>query len=119
MARFCKTCNNLMQDVTKADDLKFQCITCGKYELPGPRDTLCHTSHVGISLAQFKEILSTAGDDPLNPLIELVCSCGHNRVRQIRLGVDMQLINTCVKCKKQWLALDTQAASVNSSSLRV
>lgn len=116
MSLFCKSCNNLMQDVTKADDLKFQCITCGKYEMPAPSDTLRYTSHVGISLAQYKEILTTAGDDPLNPLVELACSCGHNRIRQIRLGAELQLINTCVKCKKQWLALDAQAADVGQSA---
>jgi hypothetical protein len=97
-----------MITVTKADDLKFQCITCGKYELPTAHDTLQYTSIIGSSLAQFKEILTTAGEDPLNPLVEQNCTCGHNRVRQIRLGIDMQQINTCVKCKKQWLALEQQ-----------
>jgi hypothetical protein len=39
----------------------------------------------------------------MNPKVKKECSCGSDVVRQVRLGEDMKLINTCINCNKQWL----------------
>jgi hypothetical protein len=58
----------------------------------------------GANLAVYSTILQTAGKDPCNPKIKKQCiSCDNDILRQVRLGDDMKLVNTCIKCNEQWL----------------
>ena len=63
-----------------------------------------YTNNKGINLVAYQALLKNAGKDPVNPKIKKKCKkCSNNIVTQIRLGKDMKLINTCVKCNEQWL----------------
>lgn len=103
MAQFCKVCNNLLVVITTSDQFTFRCSKCKITEEPNDKDTLRYEDVTGTNLAIFKEILQTAGQDPVNPKVEKICKCGNNRVRQVRLGKEMKLINTCIACNDQWL----------------
>jgi DNA-directed RNA polymerase subunit M/transcription elongation factor TFIIS len=102
MSLFCKYCNNLLIPVTTSDTLHFKCAQCAHTEEPSDEDTLRFEEVSGINFGVYKEILLTAGKDPVNPKVVKKCTCGSSRVRQVRLGREMKLINTCIKCNKQW-----------------
>jgi len=103
MSLFCKKCNNLLIVETTSESFKFKCNKCELYETPTAYDTLRYEDITGDDLIVFKSILLTASDDPVNPKVEKKCKCGYDRVRQVRLGNEMKLINSCIKCKNQWL----------------
>lgn len=100
---FCPNCNNLLIVETTTDAFHFKCSKCDIRKQPTDLDTLRYESITGTNLAIYKEILLTAGQDPVNPKVVKECSCGSNRARQVRLGQELKLINTCIECKKQWI----------------
>ena len=103
MPLFCTACDNLLTIITTADEFYFKCSKCNIQYTPNDNDMLRYEDIRGTNLIVYKTILQNAGQDPVNPKVIKQCSCGHNIVRQVRLGEDMKLINTCVKCNKQWL----------------
>lgn len=103
MPLFCKLCNNLLVVITTSDKFHFKCSKCESIEMPDEKDTLRLEEVTGTNLVIYKEILLTAGKDPVNPKVEKTCACGYERCRQVRLGKEMKVINTCIKCNKQWL----------------
>lgn len=103
MPLYCKICSNLMMRITTSDEFKYKCNQCGIFELPNNQDTLIYERDDRSTFAMYSAILREAGNDPVNPLVEIKCKCGHNRARQIRLGDEMRIINTCVKCNHQWI----------------
>jgi DNA-directed RNA polymerase subunit M/transcription elongation factor TFIIS len=103
MPLFCSTCNNLLLQITTADEFHFKCAKCETIEEPTDKDSLRYEDVKGTNLTVYREILLTSGKDSVNPIVEKTCKCGHNRVRQVRLGQEMKLINTCIKCNEQWL----------------
>lgn len=103
MPLFCKTCSNLLVVVTTSDKFHFKCSKCEIIEDPDEKDTLRYEDLTGTNLAVYREILLTAGNDPVNPKVEKTCDCGSDRVRQVRLGKELKLINTCISCNAQWL----------------
>lgn len=103
MPLFCPICNNLLVVTTSADDFHFTCMKCHSTEKPTSADTLRYEEVSGTNLVVFKSILLNAGKDPVNPKVKKQCKCGYDTVRQVRLGTEMKLINTCIKCNEQWL----------------
>ncbi len=103
MPLFCSTCRNLMAITTTADSFKYQCRKCMHFEMPSARDTLVYENVVGTNLTIYKPILYNAGKDPVNPKVYRMCKCGNKFARQVRLGSEMRLINTCTECSDQWL----------------
>jgi DNA-directed RNA polymerase subunit M/transcription elongation factor TFIIS len=93
----------LLVIVTASDRFYFKCSKCESIEEPDDIDTLLFEEASGTNLVVYKEILLTAGKDPVNPKVEKTCKCGSNRARQVRLGKEMRVINTCVECNEQWL----------------
>ena len=103
MPLFCSICQNLLVVSTTADTFHFKCVKCESVEKPDERDTLRYENISGTNLTSYKAILLTAGKDPVNPKVRRECKCGSNVVRQVRLGNEMRLINTCISCNDQWL----------------
>lgn len=103
MSLFCSTCNNLLEALTTADTFQFQCIKCTKITEPTASDTLRYSEGQGTNLQVYRAILFNAGKDPVNPKVRKECKCGNNTVRQVQLGNEMKLINTCIACNEQWL----------------
>jgi DNA-directed RNA polymerase subunit M/transcription elongation factor TFIIS len=103
MPLFCSNCSNLLLVVTTSDQFHFKCSKCETTEEPNVSDSLRFEDVSGTNLGGYKDILLVAGRDPVNPKVDKSCSCGHNRARQVRLGKEMKLINTCIKCNNQWL----------------
>jgi DNA-directed RNA polymerase subunit M/transcription elongation factor TFIIS len=89
--------------ITTPDDFKYQCEKCQTFENPSEKDTLVHEDVTGTNLVIYKSILHNAGKDPVNPKVMRKCKCGSNYAKQVRLGDEMKLINTCVDCGTQWL----------------
>ncbi len=103
MPLFCKVCRNLMTIATTADEFHYQCIKCMTFEKPSDKDTLVYEDVSGTNLIIYKSILKNAGLDPVNPKVFRKCKCGSRFAKQVRLGNEMKLINTCVSCAEQWL----------------
>ena len=103
MPLFCSTCLNLMEIVTSSDSFVFRCNKCEKTEIPNDKDSLRYEMNTGTNLVVYKSILSKAGKDPVNPKVKKICDCGYDKARQVRLGSEMKLINTCIECNRQWL----------------
>lgn len=72
-------------------------------ESPSDKDTLVHEDVSGTNLTIYKSILYNAGKDPVNPKVRRPCKCGNQFARQVRLGNELKLINTCTVCGDQWL----------------
>ena len=103
MPLFCSNCNNLMVITTTADTFNYKCNSCYNIELPTNEDSLVYKDVTGINLTVYKSILYNAGKDPVNPKVQRLCKCGNEFARQVRLGTEMKLINTCTVCSEQWL----------------
>lgn len=103
MSLFCDNCRNLLTMVTTADTFAFKCNKCELTKEPNVTDYKVYESLSGTNLDIFRSLLSYAGKDPVNPKVIKKCKCGHNIAKQVRLGNEMKLVNTCVKCNKQWL----------------
>ena len=101
---FCQYCNNLLQPNTHGEKLTFECKSCYSIYPSQPKDTLRYEEIKGGNILIYDKILAGAAHDPLNPKIYLICpQCSNNLAKQIRLGDDMRLINTCLKCNYQWM----------------
>lgn len=103
MPLFCSACSNLLMVITRADSFYFNCSNCHQTYMPDESDTLRYEEINNSKFLNYKTILQNAGRDPMNPKVKKECSCGSDVVRQVRLGEDMKLINTCINCNKQWL----------------
>lgn len=103
MSLFCDNCRNLLTMVTTADTFDFKCNKCELIKEPKITDYKVYESLSGTNLDIFRSLLAYAGKDPVNPKVVKKCKCGNNIVKQVRLGNEMKLVNTCVKCNKQWL----------------
>jgi DNA-directed RNA polymerase subunit M/transcription elongation factor TFIIS len=111
MSVLCNICGNLLTNSTSAESFLFICNKCSTTTKPSDKDTLRYEDVTGTDLIVYKAILLNAGQDPVNPKVKKQCSCGYNIVKQVRLGREMKLINTCIKCNNQWLdgTLDTDS----------
>jgi DNA-directed RNA polymerase subunit M/transcription elongation factor TFIIS len=89
--------------ITTADTFKYQCSKCVSFEIPSNKDTLVYEDVIGTNLTIYKAILHNAGKDPVNPKVRRHCKCGNQFAKQVRLGHEMKLINTCTTCGNQWL----------------
>jgi len=103
MPLFCKICHNLMIISTTVESFIYQCEKCKITETPSAEDTLVYEDVSGTNLVIYNSILANAGRDQVNPKIRRKCKCGSDLCRQVRLGDEMKLINTCIKCSDQWL----------------
>ena len=103
MPLFCRICNNLLIVSTTADSFHFKCVKCEHIEEHTEADTLRYEEENGTNFTIFGSILRNAGLDPVNPKVAKQCKCGNKTARQVRLGSEMRLINTCIKCGEQWL----------------
>lgn len=101
MPLFCANCGNLMTIVTTADSFNYQCNKCMKFDKAEANDTLVYEKVNRTNLTIYKSILCTAGQDPVNPKVRKNCACGEQFARQVRLGSEMKLIDTCIKCGHQ------------------
>jgi DNA-directed RNA polymerase subunit M/transcription elongation factor TFIIS len=88
---------------TPYDTFLFKCNKCENIEIPNNNDTLRYENVSGTNLVVYKSILLNAGKDPANPKVKKNCECGNDIVTQVRLGNELKLINTCIKCNKQWV----------------
>ncbi len=103
MHLFCDNCRNLLTMVTTPDTFVFKCNKCEIIKEPEITDYEVYKLISGTDLDIFRSLLTHAGKDPVNPKVNKKCKCGHNIAKQVRLGNEMRLVNTCVKCNKQWL----------------
>lgn len=103
MPLFCPICKNLMTIATTADDFHHQCSKCMTFEKPSVKDTLVYENVSGPNLAIYRSILKNAGLDPVNPKVRRKCKCGSQFAKQVRLGSEMKLINTCTECSENWI----------------
>ena len=102
MPLFCIYCNNLLEKVSTASEFYFNCVKCvQKYDIEED-DVIQFEENSSNNLNMAQILLLHAADDPVNPKIEKKCSkCNHGYARQIRVGKDMRLIDTCIGCKHQ------------------
>lgn len=121
MPLFCSTCRNLMTIITTADTFHYQCNKCASFETPSDKDTLVYENVSGTNLTIYKSILFNAGKDPVNPKVRRTCKCGNLFAKQVRLGNEMRLINTCTSCSDQWLegTRDTDVSDVSDSKKEI
>ena len=100
---FCKVCDNIYSIITTNNKLYFKCQKCKTAVEPNVIDTLRYEAK-SISRIIYGTLLKNAGKDPVNPKVIKECpQCKYTISKQIRVGNDMRLINTCTKCDYQWL----------------
>lgn len=104
---FCKTCKNLLSRYSLADKFYFQCNRCLTITEPSEKDTLVYEKEKGSNIMSFRTLLLHVADDPVATKIAKKCpECGYTYARQIRIGDDMRLFNSCIKCKYKSLDYD-------------
>ena len=105
MAKFCDVCEALLIPIYTDEKMAFQCVPCRIAFPPEPVDTLRYEKNKVMDTAIHELALTRAADDPTNIKANIKCinSCGGTIVKQIRVGDDMKLFNTCLKCKTSWL----------------
>ncbi len=109
MPLFCDLCSNLLVVSTTSDTFHFKCLNCEKNFEPNDTDSLRYEETNTSNYNIYKTLLKNAGDDPINPKIKCTCpKCSHNMAKQIRLGEEMRIINTCIKCKHSWLSISKE-----------
>lgn len=112
MPLFCKNCSNLLVVSTTVDTFHFKCNKCEQTEEPTAVDTLRLEIVSGTDYTVHKAMLHNAAHDPVNPKVAKICpKCDHKIVRQVRIGNEMRIINTCISCVHQWIdgTLDSDA----------
>lgn len=103
MPLFCKTCHNLLSVITTPNNFTFSCNRCKETYEASDKDTMRYEKIKGTNMVVYDTLLENANKDPANPKAFRKCpQCKNNIARQVRLGKDMQLINSCVKCNKVW-----------------
>lgn len=103
MNKFCTSCNNVLYMVTRPDSFTYYCNTCAKTYVPEDRDTMLYDYNKNTDTSIHRNLLYYAGRDPVNQKEFKICEgCGHNIATQIRIGDNMILVSTCVKCGNQW-----------------
>lgn len=107
MSQFCTACRNLLVDITTNDEYYRKCLKCHiVYELKD-NDSMRLEEVRGANLVMYQTMLQNAGKDQVNPKVKKQCiKCPNNILRQARVGVNMQLINICIKCDYKWLGVD-------------
>ena len=104
MTLFCSICNNILSMISTADNLYFTCNKCQEKYKYSDEDSMIYEDGKDNELLIYNTILQTASDDPVNPKVYRDCTkCNKNIVKQVRIGENMRLINTCVNCKYQWV----------------
>lgn len=116
MPLFCSACSNLLVVTTTSDTFHFTCSKCARIETPNITDSLRYEDVSGTNFAVFKAILTNASKDPVNPKVFKLCKCGNNTAKQVRLGGEMKLINTCISCSEQWLDGTKESDSIDYTS---
>jgi DNA-directed RNA polymerase subunit M/transcription elongation factor TFIIS len=105
---FCSLCHNVYSVISTNDKLYFKCQKCKNTAMPGVLDSLRYEEKA-VSLSVYSTLLQNAGRDPVNPKVERNCpKCKYTIAKQIRIGNDMRLINTCVKCDHHWAEANTE-----------
>ena len=106
MKYFCDNCNNLLEVKSASDKLILTCKTCFASYNTEEDDTLRYAETKGGNLFIYKTILSNAVKDPVNLKSRVNCpKCKHTIAKQVRLGVELRLINICESCNFQWVGL--------------
>lgn len=100
--QFCVLCNNLLQ-TTEGETLKLICLSCGQTYDTAPDDTMIYEEIKGVNLMIYSKIIRKIKYDPASPKAFVKCKCGHNVVRQARLGDQLKLINACLNCDNVWI----------------
>jgi DNA-directed RNA polymerase, subunit M/Transcription elongation factor TFIIS len=97
---YCEICSNLLGVDIVNDTLIFICASCqSRYEAQDD-DSLRYEEVKGSDIAIFQKILEKIADDPANPKVFRDCKkCKHNIAKYVRLGEEMKLVYSCVKCK--------------------
>jgi DNA-directed RNA polymerase subunit M/transcription elongation factor TFIIS len=118
MPLFCNQCRNLLVIVSTHDTLMYKCNKCEILEEPSINDYKVYESVSGVNLGTYRSLLAHASQDPVNPKVMKKCKCGYNMSKQVRLGDEMKLVNTCIKCNNQWLdgSLSTDIGDFSESN---
>ena len=104
---FCSLCQNVYSVISTSDKLSFKCQKCKNVAEPTVEDSLRYEQKA-INLSVYSTLLRNAGGDPVNPKVNRNCpKCKHHIAKQIRIGTDMRLINTCIKCDYHWAEIAT------------
>lgn len=103
---FCNKCNNFKTEITTPSLCSFKCEHCNILFDITDEETIRYNKKKEINLMAHTTLLKNAGSDPVNPKVIKKCKkCKNNIVKQIRIGENMKLINTCVKCGEQWMEM--------------
>lgn len=95
---FCAKCHNILTTIINNDIMKKKCF-CGEIVPANDSDTLVYQETYTNNLYVFRNVIRNASRDPTNLKVQNKCrKCGHNFARQVRIGDNMTLITSCIKC---------------------
>ena len=103
---FCNKCNNMLNKITGPFLFEFICEQCNERRKPNENDFLIYEDGQNINLVASNNILRHATSDLTNEKVHIkggCARCKHGFARRVRIGADMRLIDTCIKCKHQIL----------------
>lgn len=99
----CNSCKNLLVTIASNSNLIFKCHTCDIERKPNAVDSLRFSDIKGTAIRGHKILLKHAGRDPTNlKMIRSCPKCNYKYARSIRMGKDLQLVHTCIKCAHHW-----------------
>ena len=105
---FCTVCANLLTVDVVNDSLIFICMACQSRYDATDDDSLRYEDVKGSDIQIFKKILEKIAEDPTNPKMMRECRgkdktkgrCDGKVAKYVRLGEDMKMVYSCVKCKE-------------------
>ena len=101
---FCTVCSNLLTVDIVNDNLIFICLACQSRYESTDEDSLRYEEVKGSDIQIFKKILEKIADDPANPKMFRDCpvkdKCDGKIAKYVRLGEDMKMVYSCLKCEE-------------------
>jgi DNA-directed RNA polymerase subunit M/transcription elongation factor TFIIS len=99
---FCRICSTLLTVDAVNDQLRFVCMSCHSHYEAADDDSLRYEEVKGSDIAIFSKILEKIAEDPTNPKVFRECvvpKCGSKIAKYVRLGDEMKMVYSCVKCR--------------------
>lgn len=103
---YCPIDDNLLNEITSGETLKFKCPTCAEIYDATPEATMLLSDNIGEDPAsKFRKFIKNSAHDPTNILVKDKCpnpKCENSVATHIRVTDQQKVLHTCRICGEIW-----------------